>query len=128
MVLVELHDPFLRFFYYLLFLIEITNCFLQGLIGVCCLFFAFCFSFVFCFPSYISVFMSCSDSVCSKCTKKNQEKLSSTNCKNYIHKSCSDLSWKNARSKNFGRFLHCNRCTEEFDFPFNYIKEHTDKT
>ena len=69
--------------------------------------------------------MSCSDkcSVCSKRTKKNQRKLSCTNCKNYIHKSCSDLSWKDVRSKNIGKFWHCNRCTEDIGLPFNHIKE-----
>ena len=98
-------------------------CALNGLLVYLCYFASVFSSACFFFSSFVS--MSCSDkcSVCSKRTKKNQKKLSCTNCKNYIHKSCSDLSWKDVRSKNIGKFWHCNRCTEDIGLPFNHIKE-----
>ena len=33
------------------------------------------------------------------------------------------MSWKDVRSKNIGKFWHCNRCTEDIGLPFNHIKE-----
>ena len=60
--------------------------------------------------------------VCSKRLKKNQRNLSCTICKKYIHKCCSDLSWKELKFKDFGKYWHCKSCNEQIGLPFNHIE------
>ena len=66
--------------------------------------------------------MSCVCGICSKRIKKNQRNLSCTICKNYIHKCCSDLSCKELKSRNFGKYWHCKLCNDEINLPFNHIE------
>ena len=63
--------------------------------------------------------MSCS--VCHKHVKKNHRKLCCSICKNYVHKSCSDLTAKEFRRKNTESFWHCEICNNEIMLPFNHI-------
>ena len=65
--------------------------------------------------------MSCS--VCHKHVKKNHRKLCCSICKNYVHKSCSDLTAKEFRRKNTESFWHCEICNNEIMLPFNHISD-----
>ena len=55
--------------------------------------------------------------------EKNHKKFCCSICKNYVHKSCIDLTAKEFRSKINESFWHCEICSNEIMVPFNHISD-----